>query len=84
MWTGCASEALLKSFNGFVQYDKLIQYPLNQEQESLRQEYRGYFTHKVIPFIINVKDISPYEGLWKMKDNFLRQRLNNKNSERKY
>ena len=67
-WIGCASESLLKSFNKFVKYEKLEEYELTAEQENSRKEFAGYFKHRIVPFIINVKEISPYKGLsaqWK-------------------
>ncbi len=67
-WIGCASEALLKSFSKFVKYERFIEYELTSEQETSRKEFAGYFNHRIIPFIMNVKEISPYKGLsaqWK-------------------
>jgi len=67
-WIGSASESLLKSFSKFVKYEKLAEYELTAEQENSRKKLSGHFKHRIVPFIINVKEISPYKGLsaqWK-------------------
>lgn len=63
-WTGCASKALLRSFKSFVEYQKLQEYELTKSQIHLRKDYAGYFSHRIVPFMIEVKEISLLRGLW--------------------